>query len=488
MNKFEKTKVVFYLLFAMTFLSVGYVRAEEPILRAGAARVDITPPVNPDYPPSGRFDHEKLFIRAIVIDNGITRAVLIGADINNIYEDSYVNAAPAIASELKCPVENILMSPTHTHSGRTAGPPPEGGKLHDTKLVAEAIILAAREANSKLRPARIGFGTGAAYLNVNRDVISQDTRLWTQAANPDGPSDKTLAVILITDLNGSPVAGYMNYPMHPVNGYLSGITSADFPGAACRYIEKSFGDNMVMIYSQGASGDQNPLWLRPGTNALASKSGIEITGYELVRETTEAPLREGRVPHGKLDPEVAFNLERWMDALGVLLGEETIRVMTSISNLSNEVNIWGKQEILTLPGRKRTNTGREGSPGEYEEGPDVKIRVGLLGIGDIALAGVNAEVYNIIAQKVKRLSPMSNTLMVSIANGKAESGYIIDDASYGRNTFQVLGNRVRPGFAEKEIVNTLTEIIREYDSKNIPEPKKSIVIETSDNKQTKNRK
>jgi hypothetical protein len=30
-------------------------------LRAGAARVDITPPVNPEYPPSGKYAHEKLY-------------------------------------------------------------------------------------------------------------------------------------------------------------------------------------------------------------------------------------------------------------------------------------------------------------------------------------------------------------------------------------------------------------------------------------------
>ena len=40
-------------------------------LKVGAARVDITPPINPDYPPSGKYAHEKLYIRAIVLDNGV---------------------------------------------------------------------------------------------------------------------------------------------------------------------------------------------------------------------------------------------------------------------------------------------------------------------------------------------------------------------------------------------------------------------------------
>ena len=43
--------------------------------------------------------------------------------------------------------------------------------------------------------------------------------------------------------------------MHPVNGCLSGITSADFCGAASRWVEQAFGDEMVMVFTQGASGE-----------------------------------------------------------------------------------------------------------------------------------------------------------------------------------------------------------------------------------------
>ena len=62
------------------------------------------------------------------------------------------------------------------------------------------------------------------------------------------------------------------------------------------------------------------------TSACTSKSGVPIIGYELVREDVEAPLREGNVPHGKLDPKVADRLERFIESEGQLLGEEVIRV------------------------------------------------------------------------------------------------------------------------------------------------------------------
>jgi len=224
---------------------------------------------------------------------------------------------------------------------------------------------------------------------------------------------------------------------------------------------------MVTIFSQGASGDQNPLWIRPGTNALASESGVEITGFELIREDVEGPLREGKVPYKKMDPAAAEGLEHWMDALGTMLGEEAIRVMTNISQFETNPRIWGVQEVITLPGRKRTNTGREGFPGTYEDGPDVNLRLSLLGIGNIALTGVDGEVYNNIAQKMKKASPMTNTVMVTIANGKSNSGYLITDDAYGRNTFQVLGARIKPGYTEQGIVNGLVKLINQYNNGNI---------------------
>jgi len=453
-----------WLLAAFLMCSSGFgAVTERGHLRAGAARVDITPPVNPAYPPSGKYEHEHLYVRAIVLDNGLNRAALLNADFGNMPEDVWTSASKQIADELKCPVENIIMSASHTHSGVPAGPPPAGPPPPppSARLVA-AMLDAVRQAKGKLQPVRVGFGTGFSYLNANRDVVSDETHRWTQAPNLNAPSDKTVAVVSFTTPAGDPVAAYVNYAMHAINGYLVGITSADFPGAASRYVEQAFDDKMVMVFTQGASGDQNPLYMRSGTNALASKSGVQITGYELVRENVEGPLREGQVPHGKLDPKVADRFERWIESEGQLLGEEVIRVMTNIRTRSGDVTIWGAQETISCPGRQRTSTGREGEPGTYKDSDPVNIRLGMMGIGDIALTTVNAEIYTLISQRLKKNSPMANTVVVTLANGRANSGYIPDDASFGHETFQVLGSRLKPGCAEQSIANGLDDLVANY--------------------------
>jgi neutral ceramidase len=429
-------------------------------LRAGAARVDITPPVDPKYPPLNEYEHEKLYVRAIVFENMGARGALIGADLGGIDEAVWADAAKRVAAELKTPVENIIISSTHTHSGVPAGPPsPTPGPRYGTAFVAGVALNAVKQAKAKLEPALVGYSTGEAALNVNRDAINPVTHKWTQAANFDLPVDKSVPVLSFYRPNGTPIATYANYAMHPVNGYLNGLVSADFAGATSRYVEQAFGDDMVAVFTQGASGDVNPRWLRTGTDVLAARSNVPITGYEMVREDVEEPVRDLKVPYGDVDPKVMRQLFDYMQAVGIILGEEVIRVMSHTDDKTSDPDIRGAQQIVTCPGRTRLDNAREGVPGQYEDGPDVPIRIGALSIGDIALTTTDAEIYTQIGLRVKKESPLSKTMYITLANGKAPSGYIPDDESYGHQTFQVLGSRVKPGCAEDGIADGIKGLV-----------------------------
>ena len=180
----------------------------------------------------------------------------------------------------------------------------------------------------------------------------------------------------------------------------------------------------------------------------------------LTREKVEAPLREGRVQSRPLDPKVRDALERVMDSEGVLLGEEVIRVMTNTTRMDAAPRIAAAQNTITCPGRKRLDTAREGTPGSYVDGDPVHLRLGVLRLGNVALTSVNAEIYTSIAQRLKERSPVANTLMVTLANGAANSGYVPNDTAFGAYTFQVLGTRLKPGCAETSIVDGMLDLIQ----------------------------
>jgi hypothetical protein len=415
-------------------------------LRAGAARVDITPSANAlPVPYTSVRDH--LFVRAIVLENGIMRAALVGVDLIGIDEPLWQEISKQVAQELQCPVENIIISATHSHSS----PYPEDGKSPpDPNYAAfraklkEGILGAVRDAKGKLQPARMGFGTGASYLNVNRDAIHPETRLWYQGPNLEGPSDKTVAVMKFETLAGEPIAAYVNYAIHAIDYYEMGILTADFPGVTSRFVEHAYDDKMVAIWTVGAAGDQNPLYLRTQHNARETK-------FAFAKDPTPSAKQA-------LDKAVD-DLNASVDSTGNIMGEEVIRILDTTKKTSSDVRIWSGGRTITCPGRTRTNTGREGAPGTYVDGEPVNIRVGLLTIGTTALTTINAEVYTQIALRLKKESPIANTVIVTQSNGRANSGYIPTDEAFGHDTFQVLDTHLKPGCAESSIVNAALDLM-----------------------------
>lgn len=467
----KRIAALFFVL-AATLLSA---RAQ---LRVGAAKVDVTGKLGPSQ--TGKYDHEHVFVRAIVLDNGSARAALVSVESGSIGQ-STVNA---VAKELDCPANNVILSSTHTHSPvlQPPAPPIAGGARasipdseHTDTGPNQRVVEAVRQAKATFQPGRVGFSTGAAYLNVNRDAIDPDTRKWIQYSNLEGLSDKTVAVLTFEKPTGEPIAVYVNYAMHPINGYVLNIVSADFPGAMSRYVEKAFGDKIIVAFTQGASGDQNPLYLRPSNDAMASRLGNPITGFEIKREPNEGPLRsvqygvaEGAMPNAKEpDPKVIDDLFSFIQSEGEVLGEEVIRVMTRTDRWSSNVRIEGLEKDVSCPGRKRTNgnpfsaTTREGVEGVYVDGPPRVFQIGVLGIGDTSVAWINGEIFTLIGQETKKEAPMNNTMFSTISNAVI-GGYTPDDASYGKQTFQVLDSIVKPGCAETAIVKTVSDLETEY--------------------------
>jgi hypothetical protein len=149
---------------------------------------------------------------------------------------------------------------------------------------------------------------------------------------------------------------------------------------------------------------------------------------------------------------------------GQITAEAAIRAMNNIGTFNTEVKIEGGQDTVTCAGRKRLDTGREGAPGQYEDSPEpIKIRIGALRVGDIVLGSANAELYNMIGQRVKQGSKLHDTMMVTLTNGFANSGYVPTDDAFGRYTFQVLSSRLKPGCAEPGIEHGVDDMIEKMD-------------------------
>ena len=432
---------------AIPILAGAQPRRDVPALRVGAAKVDITHSQS-ELPRNSAGVLDRLYARAIVVESGASTAALVTIDAGGVPTPLWEAVSRQIETELKIPAASVLLTATHTHSAGGARGPDYASK----------IVESVRMARQRLTPARLGYGTGASYINVNRQIVDPKTGRWWEGPNYDGPSDKTVAVVKFETLAGEPIAVYYNYAVHAVLAGQLDQVSGDIPGAASRYIEESFDDRIVAAWSSGAAGDQNPIYyqqtydLREIRVRDYAKRGIDISN-------AMPPGGEGL---DRANPTVArlMNQQRRMvSSMGQILGEEVLQVMRGIDRTDVNVPIHGSVTTVSCPGRERTNQGRAGFEGSYVDGPPVDIRLGLLRLGNVVIGAVNAEVFNPIAQRFKKESPYKATMMATLTNGSARSGYIPDDESFGKYTFEVLSSRLKPGCAESAIVDGLLGLI-----------------------------
>jgi neutral ceramidase len=397
-------------------------------LRAGASKVDITPAPDAALPMSGYANrtagfksiHDDLNVRAIVVDDGATQAVLIGCEVIGISGALWEKIADRVTQETRIPRDHIMLASVHTHAAPALGTynePVEGDAVRKraeyVQKLEDAVVTAVRDAQAGLQPARIGFGTGKGNVSTNRRARDGDGG-WMLGNNPDGVSDKTVAVIKLETLSGEPLAVFANYAVHgTVLGPANLQISSDLPGATSRVVEKHYGGRVVAPWTSGAAGDQDPIY-RVGTDF------------------------------------------RNVAALGQLLGEEVIRVADGITS-STRARIRGMQKVVTCPGKRTIQSPGPNKEYKTEDADPVPIRLSLLVINDIAIAGVSGEVLTNISLRLKKESPFNRTIMVTHCNGS--SGYLPDDAAYDQVSYEIVTTRVKRGCAENAIVTGLVEMM-----------------------------
>jgi hypothetical protein len=400
-------------------------------LRAGAAKVDITPAPDAALPMSGYANrtegfksiHDDLNVRAIVVDDGASQAALIGCEVIGISGALWERITDRLTQATRIPRDHIMLASVHTHAAPAIGTynePVEGEaarrRAEYVQKLEDAVLTAVRQAQASLRPARIGFGAGKANVSMNRRARDADGG-WMLGNNPEGVSDKTVAVIKFETLSGDPLAIVANYAVHgTVLGPGNLQISSDLPGATSRVVEKHYGGIVVAPWTSGAAGDQDPIY-RVGTDF------------------------------------------RNVAALGQLLGEEVIRVADGITT-STRARIRGMQKVVTCPGKRTVQSPGPNREYKTEDADPVPIRLSLLVINDIAIAGVSGEVLTNIGLRLKKESPFTRTIMVTHCNGS--SGYLPDDAAYDQVSYEIVTTRVKRGCAENAIVNGLIEMMNTF--------------------------
>jgi len=402
-------------------------------LFAGAAKVDITPEDLTGLTNLWRTPfqgvHDRIYLRALVVDNGINTAAIVASDLLE-YGDTQV-VRDRVAQKAGIPSDHIIITASHAHNTPRVGSVSPGATAYKggpatlayTKVIYDQIVAVVQQAKAALQPARVGIGTGKADVNTNRDEYTAQG--WKLGTNPDGPSDKTVWVTKFETISGDPIAILMNYAVHAVVlGPENTLVTGDLAGAAEQYVEQYYDDKLVALWTIGAAGDQNPKYMSWDTTYT----------------------QKGREPGYPL-----------MEALGQIVGEEVVRVAGRIDRMTPMVRIEAEGRVISCPASPPKRH-REG--GNVPQVDSLDIYLGLVLINHIAITSVSGEVATNIYDHLRKDSPFTNTMMITMANDRI--GYIVEDAAYDTPTFEAMGTPLQPGTAEKAIVHGLVDMMSQY--------------------------
>jgi neutral ceramidase len=404
--------------------------ASEGTLRAGTARIDITPekPVKmAGYGARTALSeavHDPLSARVVAFENNGTRLVLVSSDLLGFYNGTAEHFRKVILSEFNLEPGELFLTAIHTHDGPNLTMDEEKGhpnNLEYTKALEARLIEVIRTAINNTGPVRIGAGVGYSPVGANRRELQFDSSGNSSirlGRNPYGPTDKEVLVMKLAKPDGVVVASLFDYATHATCLGGKNLTiSGDVIGLSEQFVEKILGKEVIAPAFAGASGNIDP-WFRvlPGFNT-----------------------EPGWIPEPVL--------------LGTLLGEEVVHVFRDIGELSAGGDIKTAFVTLDLPGKAR------GVLEIKKDCPPTPYNITAARVGDIAFIGLGGEVLTEIGMSIKAASPFKFTFVITHCNGAA--GYLPPKHLYVEGGYEVESSPFAPKAADmvvKQAIKMLYEL------------------------------
>jgi len=365
----------------LLFLTIAVPAAAAP-LRAGAAKVDITPAASQwlmgynARKSTGVLDH--IFHRAVVMESGGQEFAIVASDLCLFSPTVYDEAARAIERETGIPRVRFWWSATHSHAAPEVGPPEVykallGRSDHEydreyTALVRDALVRAVKEARAKMAPARIAIGQGVSMANINRRAKDVDGQV-SLGLNPDGPADRQIGVIRVEGADGRTIAIIANYAIHGT--VISGtnlLISGDAPGTVSAYLEQKLGAPVLFV--NGAAGNLAPI-------------------YSVYPDARSGHLSQFRV----------------------LLGDRIAAAVAGLGPSTDQVTLAASELAVATPQREGIEWPAELAA--YR----AQVPVRFLRINDTVLWAAPVELFCEIAMAVRAQSPFAHTFYFGYTNG-----------------------------------------------------------------------
>lgn len=393
-------------------------------LRAGAARVDITPPTGIDLtgfvlrqnPNDGVRD--PLFARALVLDDGDRQVAFLSCDLLGFDRELVHEIRDRVALVTRIAAPQILVACTHTHGGPATMHLNGCGEIAPgyVESLLPRLVEAVVQAQANLQPATLALGSALSTTGVHNrrtpgDVVDPEVGLLSVSRGD----------------NGAPLAVVVNYSCHPTSlNHSNRQVTADYPGLVCSRIEEATG--ATTLFLMGAIGDVGPV--TRGEETL-------VTIGNAVADAVLAAL-----------PAVTANeFERIETA-----GEEVALPLLPLPDRAGWNNLRSGYETAALAAEAEKNEGAakiqwallQWSERMFEKMQDgelqssVAAEIQLIRVGDVVIVGVPGEYFVELGLQIKQALKEAGAKLVMIcgfANGNV--GYIPARRAYAHGGYEV---------------------------------------------------
>ncbi len=436
--------------------------------QAGTATIDITPPSG--YRMSGYFRErlntgvkDPLLAKAIVFQQGDTKAILIFCDVVGVPEGVASKARKQISSELGLPVQNISIAATHSHTGplyfgalrqefheRVVAE--HGRDIHEEfdypSHLVEQLTVVARQADAKTMAVDIRAGYGHEHrLSFNRrfHMTNGPVRFNPGYQNPKiieaaGPIDPEIGIVqFYSHESGKPAAGIFSFALHLDT--LGGTEySADYPAVLQRELGKQLGGHCLSLFGIGTCGDINHVDVRKKTRRKTEEIGMMLSASVLAGLENLKPVDQ---PTLAVESKVLDATVQQFDDEQVAKAKEAMKRVDDgrVSFLTRVHNY----KIMAL---------------QLRDSKTIPVEVQAFRLSPkVAIVTLPGEVFVELGIRIKQDSPFETTLVIELANDAP--GYIPTRKAFAEGSYETVNSRVQPGWGEKmadaavEILNKL---------------------------------
>lgn len=443
--------------------------------KAGAARIDITPPlgtiINGDFISHyARVIHDPLYAKSLVLENNQVTIAFVVVDICLMQKDFIDEVKQKIYHQEKINPSNILISATHTHAGGSV----EGLLLASPDLsyrekLKGLILRSVSEARQALKPAKIAFGSvevpehvvcrryfmKEGYTACNPVTGALDTIKTNPAGSEDQiikrerETDPEVSYLALRGLDNNWISVLANYSMHYVGDWENGTITSDYFGVFANQLKLKLQakDNFIAMMSNGTSGDANIMdFLRLNRYPKEPFAKSALIGREIAERVVvslQALVWDENPYLSSACEEIPVKIRR-PSSPELKLAKELVSETYFDHLVMNQVSHTGNDDIL-----KRIYAREQVLLNEY---PDIALfPIQTFKIGSGIIGGLGGEFFARTGLWLKEKCNVQNYFTVCLANGY--TGYVPPAEEFELGGYETW--RCRSSFLEKEAENII---------------------------------